>query len=267
MFDSSQDRGPSSALRGWLSDIYFPALLEVTMPDRAVEALAARLGAHATVDDPLLGRAAGAPAVPEHLKKTAAWLHARGATFTRLAFTTGVDRDVTEGVIALTVDGNTADLPVAVIAERRRAREVELRVYYATERVRGAHAPRGPLVGEDTSVVLPQVVADHMTALHSGDAAGALACFEEEGHVRDAKGTVFSKHDGGLGQRYAGLFVGGPMAMRHGGWADDGRICAIEYTLTKLHGKDVAPQAGLLMYERGDSGLVKALRLYDDVVI
>ncbi|HTQ31964.1 MAG TPA: hypothetical protein VMI53_12205 [Opitutaceae bacterium] len=28
---------------------------------------------------------------------------------------------------------------------------------------------------------------------------------------------------------------------------------------------DVEPQAGLLIYERGDSGLFRALRLYDDV--
>ena len=50
-----------------------------------------------------------------------------------------------------------------------------------------------------------------------------------------------------------------------GATADDGRTCAFEYTLTKMNGRPVAPQAGLAVYERGDSGLLRALRVYDDL--
>ena len=55
--------------------------------------------------------------------------------------------------------------------------------------------------------------------------------------------------------------------MQMGASADDGRICALEYTVTKVAGKSVTPQAALLVYERGDSGLLRWVRRYDDIDI
>jgi hypothetical protein len=34
-----------------------------------------------------------------------------------------------------------------------------------------------------------------------------------------------------------------------------------------VHGKGVPPQAGLAVYERGESGLLRAARIYEDVHI
>ena len=126
MFDSGPNRGPPGTLRGWLSDVYFPSLLDVSMREKAIESLANRLGAKATVDDPLHGRATGLPGITAHLNKTADWLTEHSASYERIAFTTGTDRDVTEGTLALTFENKTLDLPVAVVAERRRSRRVEL---------------------------------------------------------------------------------------------------------------------------------------------
>ena len=52
-----------------------------------------------------------------------------------------------------------------------------------------------------------------------------------------------------------------------GARADDGRTCALEYTVVRVHGKPVPPQAGLAVYERGESGLLHAVRVYEDVEI
>jgi hypothetical protein len=52
-----------------------------------------------------------------------------------------------------------------------------------------------------------------------------------------------------------------------GARADDGRTCALEYTVVRLHGSEIPPQAGLAVYERGESGLLRSVRLYDDVKV
>ncbi len=270
MFANDPDRGPPTALRGWLSDIYFPALLDRSVRDASLEALGARLGARAALDDPMWGRAEGLPAVPERLQATAAWLDDHAASYERLAFTTGVDRDVTEGTLVLTFEQKTVALPVAVVAERRRAREVELRIYFSTQPIRGAFTVRAPLVtGGPDAVPLPAPVGDYLESVAAGKVDAVLATFEVDGVLRGPRGVQHANADGGLRAHFEKLFAGGAsgggVELARGGAADDGRTCAVEYTVTKICGRSVAPQAGLLVLERGDSGLLRQVRVYDDV--
>jgi hypothetical protein len=258
------ERGPASSLRGWLSDVYFPALVDVSMRDEAISSLAARLGPKATVDDPVQGRAAGLDAVRALLDKTAAWLAERRATYQRLAFVQGVDRDATEGALALTIGGEATELPVAVVAERRKSREVEVRVYFDGTAF-GAGAARAPLVAESAEVLLPPPIGELLDALAKGDVTAIGAQFEEEGAVRAARGARHAKKDGGLAAYFATRVAGGGIEVARGGTADDARTVALEITLTKAHGRAVAPQAGLLVFERGDSGLLRWLRVYGDL--
>jgi hypothetical protein len=220
------------------------------------------------VDAPIIGRARGLDAITASLRSAATWLAQRGASYGRLAITTGVDRDVTEGELTLTIDGRSVALPVAVVAEKRKEREVELRVYFSTRPISGKATLRAPLVAPSSEVVLPQVVGDHAAALDKGDVMAALACFEVDGALRESNGTSHARA-GDLKDHYTRLFGGGltagGIALQRGASADDGRLCAVEYTLTKIRGRDVPPQAGLMVYERGDSGLLRSLRIYDDV--
>jgi hypothetical protein len=142
----SPERGAPSSIRGWLSDVYLTALLSA-QPDQ----LARRLGERATVDDPIFGRASGMPALERYLEEVASWLSKREGRFEKVAFTMGSDRDVTEGVLSLTFEGRRASVPVAVVAERRREREVELRLYYSTKPIKGTHAVRSPRRSRRTS--------------------------------------------------------------------------------------------------------------------
>jgi hypothetical protein len=251
--------------------VYFPSLLDVSMRERAIEALASRLGAKATVDDPLHGRAVGLPAIQEHLKKTADWLGEHSASYERLAFTTGTDRDVTEGTLALAFENKTVDLPIAVVAERRRSREVELRIYFATQSIVSERRKRPPLVTPAEGLVLPPAVGDFLDALAKGDAKAATAAFENDGSLRDARGLQHGKKDGALLAFLDGLVAGGAfgagLELQRGGAADDGRTCALEHTLVRARGRDVEPQPGLMMFERGDSGLLNALRVYGDLEV
>ncbi len=266
MFEEEPDRGPPTSLRGWLSDVYLPALLDDDQ--KSLTALALRLGSRATVDDPIFGRASGVPALDRYIDEVSTWLETHKAKYTRLYFTTGIDRDVTEGSLTLTFDDKTVDLPVAVVAERRRSREVELRVYYSTQPIKGTFAARSPLVQEDSEVALPDAVTAHIDALRKADVTALVAGFEPGGTLREARGVEHAK-GAGLEGFYKKLVADGASSagveVLKGGAADDGRTCALEYTLVKIHGKDVPPQAALAVYERGDSGLLRSLRVYDDL--
>ena len=94
------DRGGSSGLHGRLSEVYFPALVAAQ-----TAALAQRLGDRATIDDPLFGRASGMAEIAPRLAEIASWLAVHDAAFDNFGFVTGSDRDVTEGALALTVNG------------------------------------------------------------------------------------------------------------------------------------------------------------------
>jgi hypothetical protein len=267
--DKGADRGPPTAMRGWLSDVYLPAMLEVMDREKALDSLSKRLGAKATVDDPIHGRAKGLAAITEHLRKTSNWLLDHSATYERVGFTTGIDRDVTEGTLSLTFEAKTVDLPIAVVAERRKSREVELRVYYATQPIDGAKRTRARLVPSNPETLIPPPIGDFLAALAKGDVAAIDAAFEADGSVRDARSLQHAKKDGALRTFFdtlvAGGAFGGGLELELGGSADDGRSCALEFTLVKARGSDVAPQAGLFLFERGDSGLLRSARLYGDL--
>jgi hypothetical protein len=98
-----------------------------------------------------------------------------------------------------------------------------------------------------------------------------LATFEQDGALRDAHGLQHGRKDGALATFVDGLTAGGAfgggLELERGGAADDGRTCAFEHTLKRARGSAVEPQPGLMMFERGDSGLLSAVRVYGDLEV
>src|SRR6476646_5688539 len=92
----TEERAGASALKGRLADVYVPALV-----DNALEALSRRLGNRATIDDPLFGRASTLSSIDPLLAQTAAHFRSQGATYRHVSSATGVDRDVSEGILSL----------------------------------------------------------------------------------------------------------------------------------------------------------------------
>jgi hypothetical protein len=266
------DRDAPSGLRGWLSEVYMPALVSAQ-----ADQLVRRLGERATVDDPIFGRTTGMPALARYLDEVASWLSKHNGAFDQVAFVTGSDRDVTEGTLSLTFEGRRVQVPLAVVAERRPEREVEMRLYYSTKPIKGTRAVRSPLLPQNDEVSVPVQVAAQLDALSRADTDAVLASFEEGATLRDAAGeTHLKKGDGGPLRAFYEKVVtgnsgskpgtrGAGIEVLKGARADDGRICALEYTVVRVHGKNVPPQAGLAVYERGETGLLRAVRIYEDV--
>src|SRR5580693_3984441 len=163
------DRDAPSGLRGWLSEVYMLALVSAQ-----ADQLVRRLGDGATVDDPIFGRTTGMPALARYLDEVAAWLSKHDGAFDKVAFVTGSDRDVTEGTLALSFEGRRVTVPVAIVAERRPEREIEIRLYYSTKPIKGTHAVRSPLLPKNDEVAVPPPVAAQLGALARADIAAIV---------------------------------------------------------------------------------------------
>lgn len=263
MFEDDDGERQTSSLRGRLSDVFFPALLAGSQ-----EELGKRLGSRAKIYNPIFGAAAGTTEVATRLKELAGWLSDQSAAFTASSTVVGIDRDVTEGMLSIRLSGEHIELPVALIMERKKAREVDLRVYHATLPLKRWQAARPARGHSEKDAAVPAHVAEHLALLRLGDVDALVAGFETEGSVRDGTGKVHARVGGGMHEFYVKLLQSGPAAND---WqpvvisvADDGRSCAVEYETSKLRGGEIAPKEGAMIFERGDSGLFSSVRIYDE---
>jgi len=236
-----------SSLRGRLCEVFFSAVLS-----EMIDPLMHRLGDKAELDDPVFGAAAKVEPLHARLNDWKRFLLERDATYDRTITIVGADRDVTEGTIDLRTGENHATLPIALLMERRREREVALRVYCATSPL-GAK-PKGPTHGAppESTGTIPIVAADFLAALGKRDAEAVAACFEQESSVRDALGA---EHARDAAARL--LASSGPLVVY--GVADNGQVCALEVSLG-----NESKRLGLLVLARGDSGLIRSLRIYSE---
>lgn len=233
------DDTPPSSLRGRLCDVFFRALI-----DEQADQLLLRLGDKAQIDDPLFGSASGMEALRKHLGLVGGWLSEHAAKYEHERTVRGVDRDVAEGTLEVRAGDVPVSLPASVVMGRGRNREVSLRVYltpYPADR-----APKGPEAPPSVEMVPPADMSELLADTAFGSAAQLGEHFEEKALLRDATGR---EHD-----RATLLHTLGDMRLDARGFADDGRCCAVEIAGAGL--------GRLLVFERGDSGLFRGVRVY-----
>jgi hypothetical protein len=112
------------------------------------------------------------------------------------------------------------------------------------------------------------IVARTLAALEAGDADAVVKTFTSDGYLREpiGSGSTHSGHDA-LRAFFNECFgAGGGIHLEHCAVTDDGTRCALEYNCVRWGTHDLPPQAGMAIFERGGDGLLKAARIYDDVV-
>lgn len=246
----AEDRGAASRLKGRLADVFVPTLVSGSLAE-----LSRRLGSRAIVDDPRFGRASTSSSIDPLIEKAAAFFRESKATYRHVASSTGLDRDVSEGILHLETARGITETPIAVVAERRRLREIELRIYYATSA--NDRLPRTARRTGANDVALPQIVEHVIEAMRKGAVERVLAAFEESSRAVDPVGRTYAKRDGALASFVSALHRRmAPFAI---GAADDGRRCIIETAI--MHDAEEGEPAAIT-FERGDSGLLRELRCY-----
>lgn len=239
-----EHEAPPPSLRGRLAEVFLPALIEETLAP-----LLRRLGDLATVDDPMGGSSTGVATLGPHLERFAGWLAERGARYSKSGTVVGADRDVAEGVLDLRNDGKQLSVPIAVVAQRGKNRQVEVRVYHATKSL--GIDRRGPAPALPTEIALPAFARDIFDAFRRKDGFGVATALETGGTVCEATGAETGR------DALAALLEDGRHVFEARAVAEDLQRCAVECVRP-------SGRSSLVVVERGESGLVRSVRIYDE---
>jgi SnoaL-like domain len=217
--------------------------------------------------DPVRGRVKGARAFDAFVSDTTAWLRRHNARVEDVRRVIADRHGFEEVVLHLDGRHGPVALPVAIVADHRsHGRLDELRVYFSSWPLARRHLNRPPLLQPDPDLRQPDVVGEYQRALAAGDLDGVVAAFEPDGYAREPAGGrhLHSGRDG-LRSFYELLFSnGGGIPLEHCAVIDDGRACALEYNVVRWGTTELAPEAGVAVYERGPNGRLAAARIYDD---
>ena len=220
------------------------------------------------VHHPRRGRIRGERAFRKYLADTSTWLKERNISVEEVDHAVRERTGFEEVLLHLDGDNGRISLPVAITGNRLPAGPIiELRVYYSSWPLDGVRLNRPPLLQPDPEARESDVVADYQRALAAGDVDAIVAAFEPDGYVRDPRGPEYV-HRGPVELRafYERLFShGGGIPLEHCAVFDDGRACALEYNVVRWGDKELPPEAGVVVYVRGESGKLAAARIYDDV--
>jgi hypothetical protein len=243
-----------------------PRVLETVWPGEVV------------IYDPRAGEVRGHREVRHFISRNLSWLGGLHARTETLASTCSGGRAVVELLAHLDHDGldndvldnDTAELawPVAVVAESPDDRSVVFRTYCSQWPVDERRHVRPPIL-KPGDALPDDVVGRYHAALAGGDVEAAVSCFAPDGCYRTS--TDFGPHSvhrgaGELRSFFTRCFgAGGGIGLEPCAVTDDGVRCAVEFNCVRWGSRDLPPQAGLGVYQRGPDGLLAAARIYDDI--
>jgi hypothetical protein len=218
------------------------------------------------IDTPLWGEVSGEEAAGLFVGGEQQWLNGYMAEPLLGPATVSNERMVVEYVLYLHVQEEMIDLPVALVADLEGGKVSAIRIYHSTWPLTGRHRVRSPLCSPAEDLDEPEIVRQYMDALRNADKEKILALFEEDGYVREPSGAWYT-HDGARGrEEFYEMAVGtGSVSLLHCTATFDGVRCAIEYICDAWGNRPIPPQAGIAVYELGETGKLFAVRIYDDV--
>jgi ketosteroid isomerase-like protein len=219
------------------------------------------------VYDPRAGEIRGHRDLRRFVRRNQAWLAERRARVETVAATGADGRAVVELLAHLADDeGRELAWPVAVVAESPDDRSVVFRTYCSQVPVDGRRHLRPPILRPGAAEP-GDVVRRYRAALEAGDTEAIVSTFAPDGYLREP----IAPHGTHRGTDELRAFfnrcfsAGGGIDQQHCVVTDDGRRCAVEYNCVSWGGRDLPPQAGIGVYERGPDGLLAAVRIYDDI--
>jgi ketosteroid isomerase-like protein len=216
--------------------------------------------------DPRAGEVRGHRQVRQFIHRNLSWLAGLHARTETVAATNADGRAVVELLARVDHAGGELAWPVAVVAESPDDLSVVFRTYCSQWPVDEMRHVRPPILTAD-HVHPGDVVGRYQAALAAGDVEAVVSTFAPDGYFRGSFGPR-RVHRGtdALRAFFTWCFsAGGGIGLEECAVTDDGVRCALEYNCVRWGSHGLPPQAGIAVFERGPSGLLAAVRLYDDI--
>jgi SnoaL-like domain len=216
--------------------------------------------------DPHTGVIRGHRHVRQFVHRNLSWLASLHARTEVVASTVAAGRAVVELLARVDHKGQQLAWPVAVVAESPDDESVVFRTY-CSQWPLDEERPVRPAILKPEPVSVPEVVGRYQAGLTAGDTDAVVGTFAADGYFQGPFGPSHA-HRGAAELRafFDRCFsAGGGIGLEDCAVTDDGTRCALEYNYVRWGDRDLPPQAGIGVYERGPDGLLAAVRVYDDV--
>ena len=216
--------------------------------------------------DPHVGQVSGRHQVRQFVRRNLSWLASLHARTEVVASTGAGGRAVVELLAHVDHHGQELAWPVAVVSESPDDLSVVIRTYCSQWPLDEKRPVRPPILASGHAS-LDGVVSRYQAGLAAGDTDAVVSTFAPDGYFRGPFGPLHA-HRGAAELRsfFARCFsAGGGIDLEGCAVTDDGVRCALEYNCVRWGSHDLPPQAGIGVYERGQDGLLTAVRVYDDV--
>ncbi len=218
------------------------------------------------VYDPRGGEIRGHRHLRKFVSDNKAWMTGNHVRIETVASISAGGRAVLELLAHLPRDGRQVSWPVAVVAESPDDLSVVFRTYCSQWPVDGRRHIRPPILPPGNADP-GDVVGRYQAALGAGEVDALVGAFEPGGYYREPIGPHLTHRGTAELRSFFAERVGasGGIGLEHCVVTDDGVRCALEYNCVRWGDRNLVPQAGLGVYERGPDGLLAAARVYDDI--
>lgn len=190
-------------------------------------------------------------------------------------------RSVTELQVNFVVDGEINEVPFFVVADLRTQSSLdEVRIYTHCSFVPGAPAYRGPIfpvahyeMGDPA--LLTGAVREYYEAIHhvpAIDVERVMRCTADNCKFggygpNDAESSIATRDGLRAAYEHMSTYIPSCVGMRYETIIDDGRNCVIEWVhIVSREGQERLgrlAETGIAVYERGEDGLLCAIRISD----
>ena len=214
---------------------------------------------------PLDGEIKGRNNIKNYIINQKEWLISKKAKVDVINTIDNDNRIVIELVINYNKQDILIELPVGVVLDIENKSINNIRIYHSTWPITGEHVIIKPILEPEKLRDEPDIISLYMQGIKNADKDFVLSLFEENAYVQEPSGLKF-RHYGKTGREkfYNMTLRNGGVPLKHCTSTYDGKHFAVEYIFDEWGHKKFEPQAGITVYEIGESGKIAAVRIYDD---
>ncbi len=214
---------------------------------------------------PFEGKIIGRNDIKNYFIEQKEWLNSKKAKIDVINTIDNNNRIVIEFVIFFNKQDEPIELPVVAVLDIDNSSINSIRIYHSTWPLTGKHTVIKPILETEEILDEPDIISMYMQGIKNADKEFVLSLFEEKAYVQEPSGSKF-RHQGKAEREkfYSYALDKGGVPLKHCTATFDGKHFAVEYVFDEWGNKKFEPQAGIAIYEIGESGKIAAVRIYDD---
>jgi hypothetical protein len=214
---------------------------------------------------PLNGKISGRKKIKNYFIKQKIWLNIKKAKIDMINTIDINKRIIIEFVIFYNKGIEVIELPIVAVLDIDNNSIISIRIYHSTWPINKSHSVIKPILEPEHDLDEPDIIKLYMQGIKNADKEFVLSLFEERAYIQEPSGSKFiHKGKTGLEKFYSNALDKGGVNLKHCTATFDGRHFAVEYVFDEWGNKKFEPQAGIAIYEIGETGKIAAVRIYDD---